>query len=175
MNARTALVLLATLTLAGNAIAETETKESEGSEVAQVRPADPSLQAALNAAPVDMKPHFFHTPDFRNSRVTAGMLDRRSSPAFKVLGAGMFIASGADLASTELALRRPGIEEANPFQRNGAVRAISHAAAPALMYYVTDRLRDGGRPKLALLARIGFTVGYGYIVMHNLRTAAAAP
>lgn len=38
---------------------------------------------------------------------------------------------------------------------------------------MTDRLHKSGRPKLALLARLGFNVAYSYVVMHNLRSAAA--
>jgi hypothetical protein len=89
---------------------------------------------------------------------------------YTALGVVMFAAAGFDLASTELGSSRPGIYEANPFQGNRGVRIATHVAAPALMYWVTDRLHKSGRPKLALLARLGFNVAYSYAVMHNLRT-----
>ena len=92
---------------------------------------------------------------------------------YTALGIGMFAVAGADLASTELGSSRPGVYEANPFQGNRGVRIATHVAAPALMYWVTDRLHKRGKPKLALLARIGFNVAYSYAVMHNVRAGAA--
>jgi hypothetical protein len=87
----------------------------------------------------------------------------------------MFATAGADLASTEMGLGRAGVYEANPLQGNRNVRILTHVAAPAFMYWVTDKLHDRGKTKEALLARIGFNVAYSYIVMHNLRTASSIP
>ncbi len=176
MNARTLLAMLVALTLGGNAFAETATDDGAEPEVGQASPSDSFLDAASHAATGDVKPGaFLDSPDFRNVRMTDGMFGDPSRPMFRMFGAGMFIASGADLASTEYALSLPGIHEANPLQRNRSIRFLSHAAAPVAMYYLTEKLHDSGKPKLALLARIGFTVGYSYVVMHNLRTAATAP
>lgn len=96
---------------------------------------------------------------------------RETSRLYQAFGAGMFIAAGADLASTEIALTRPGLYEMNPVQGNRAVRVLTHVAAPAVMYYVTNKIHDSGKPRLALIARIGFSVAYSYVVMHNLRSA----
>jgi hypothetical protein len=41
------------------------------------------------------------------------------------------------------------------------------------MYWVSDKVRKGGNPKLALAMRIGFNVAFSYVVMHNLRTTSA--
>lgn len=161
--------MLVSLTLSGNAIAEDETNDA-------AEPSESLLDAASRAGTPESKPGaFLSSPDFRDVRMTAEPIDEPLSPSFKMFGAGMFIVSGADLASTELALGRTGVREANPLQRNRSVRILSHAVAPALMYCLTDKLHKSGRPKLALLARLGFTIGYSYVVMHNLRTAAAAP
>jgi hypothetical protein len=113
--------------------------------------------------------------DFRRPSIPDGTFGVPSSGAFTAFGIGMFVASGADLASTEFGLSRPGIQEANPLQRNRNVRILSHVAAPALMYWMTEKLHDKGRTKTALFARIGFNVAYSYVVMHNLRTAALNP
>ncbi len=58
-------------------------------------------------------------------------------------------------------------------QGNRNVRILTHVAAPAFMYWVTDKLHDQGKTKTALVARIGFSVAYSYIVMHNLRTISS--
>jgi hypothetical protein len=85
----------------------------------------------------------------------------------------MFVVASADLATTELGLARPGVYETNPMQGNRNVRILTHVAAPAFMYWVTDKLHDKGKTKMALVARIGFSVAYSYVVMHSLRTASA--
>ena len=176
MNARTLFALLVALTVGERVFAEAETNEARELEIGKASPSGSLLQAASQATAIDGKlDRFLSSPDFRNVRMSHGLFDEPSSAAFKMFGAGMFIASGADVASTEYALTRPGVYEANPLQRNRTVRILTHAAVPALMYYFTAKAHDSGKPKLALLARIGFTVGYSYVVMHNLRTAAMAP
>lgn len=101
--------------------------------------------------------------------------DEGGSALFKALGVGMFLASGADLASTELGLSRPGITEVNPTQQNRTLRVTTHVAAPAVMWWVSERVHRGGKPKLALFMRIGFAVAYSYVVMHNVRTMNTVP
>jgi hypothetical protein len=120
-------------------------------------------------------PIFTGSPDFRRPAMANGSFDQPSGGAFKAFGIGMFVAAGADLATTEMGLARPGVYEANPLQGNRNVRILTHVAAPAFMYWVTKKLEDKGKTKEALIARIGFSVAYSYIVMHNLRTAAALP
>ena len=100
--------------------------------------------------------------------------DDLQSGLFKTLGVGMFLASGADLASTEIGLNRPGIAELNPTQQNRAVRLSTHVAAPALVWWLSENVRRGGKPKLALFMRIGFAVAHSYAVMHNVRTMERA-
>jgi hypothetical protein len=113
---------------------------------------------------------------FGQSQVFGAELGRDSyvgeaPPAFMLFGIAMFGASAGDLASTELALSREGTRELNPMQTRRGIRVASHLAAPALVWWLTERTRRE-RPKLALLMRIGVTVGYSYVVMHNLRVQA---
>ena len=163
--------------MGGNVFAETETKESaEPETAAQARPSDSIGRAASHLVGDDAFGGAFLNPrEFGGARIKGGMFEEPSSASFKIFGAGMFIAAGADLASTEYGLGRAGVYEVNPMQGNRSMRILTHAAVPAFMYFVTQKLHDRGKPKLALLARIGFTVGYGYVVMHNLRTASLAP
>ena len=94
---------------------------------------------------------------------------------FQVIGVGMFAASAADLASTELGLAQPGVIEVNPPQRNRIARLGIHAAAPALVWWTSDRLNARGKRKLAVALRIGFTVAYAYATLHNSQAMSALP
>jgi hypothetical protein len=132
-------------------------------------------EAQVSILEAAQAPIFAGSPDFRRPAIADGSFGRPSSGAFNAFGVGMFVVAGADLASTELGLARPGVYEANPLQGNRNVRILTHVAAPAFMYWVTDKLHDKGKTKTALVARIGFSVAYSYIVMHNLRTASALP
>ncbi len=109
--------------------------------------------------------------DFKRPVIADGVYEPPSSGAFDAFGVGMFVVAGADLASTEVGLARLGVYESNPMQGHRTVRIMSHVAAPAFMYWVTDKLHDKGKRKLALGARVAFSVAYSYIVMHNLRTS----
>ena len=162
MNGRLLSAMMISMLLGVHAgvLAETEAEPTE----AQV-----SLTQAAQA------PIFTSSVDFRRPSIADGTFDRPSSGAFNAFGIGMFVAAGADLASTELGLARPGVYETNPMQGNRNVRILTHVAAPAFMYWVTDKLHDKGKTKTALVARIGFSVAYSYVVMHNLRTASALP
>jgi hypothetical protein len=132
-------------------------------------------EAQVSILEAAQAPIFTSSPDFRRPTIAGGSFDQPSTGAFNAFGIGMFVVAGADLASTEMGLGRPGVYEANPLQGNRNVRILTHVAAPAFMYWVTDKLHDKGKTKTALVARIGFSVAYSYIVMHNLRTASALP
>lgn len=162
MNGRLLSAMMISMLLGVHAgvLAETEAEPTE----AQV-----SLTQAAQA------PIFTSSVDFRRPSIADGTFDPPSSGAFNAFGIGMFLTAGADLASTELGVARPGVYETNPMQGNRNVRILTHVAAPAFMYWVTDKLHDKGKTKTALLARIGFSVAYSYVVMHNLRTASALP
>jgi len=162
MNGRLLSAMMISMLLGVHAgvLAETEAEPTE----AQV-----SLTQAAQA------PIFTSSVDFRRPSIADGTFDPPSSGAFNAFGIGMFLTAGADLASTELGVARPGVYETNPMQGNRNVRILTHVAAPAFMYWVTDKLHDKGKTKTALVARIGFSVAYSYVVMHNLRTASALP
>jgi len=162
MNGRLLSAMMISMLLGAHAgvLAETEAEPTE----AQV-----SLTQAAQA------PIFTSSVDFRRPSIADGTFDPPSSGAFNAFGIGMFVTAGADLASTELGLARPGVYETTPMQGNRNVRILTHVAAPAFMYWVTDKLHDKGKTKTALVARIGFSVAYSYVVMHNLRTASALP
>ncbi|HEY7698202.1 MAG TPA: hypothetical protein VIE88_07280 [Vicinamibacteria bacterium] len=132
-------------------------------------------EAQVSLTEAAQAPIFTGSLDFRRAAIADGSFDQPSSGAFQAAGIGMFVVAGADLATTELGLARPGVYEANPMQGNRSVRILTHVAAPAFMYWVTNKLQDKGKTKTALVARIGFSVAYSYIVMHNLRTASALP
>ena len=166
MNGRTLSAIMISMvlgSLAGTVAASERTADAE--------PAD----AQLSLTEAAQAPIFTGSLDFRRPTIANGSFDQPSTGAFNAFGVGMFVMAGADLATTELGLARPGVYEANPLQGNRNVRILTHVAAPAFMYWVTDKLHDKGKTKTALLARIGFSVAYSYIVMHNLRTASALP
>ena len=87
--------------------------------------------------------------------------------ASTVFGISMFVAATGDLATTEIALGRPGMYEANPLQRNRTVRVVSHIAVPALIWWATERVEKKGNGKLALVLRVAVTAIYSYATMHN--------
>lgn len=178
MNGRSVSAMLLSLLLTGAAFAESESTETVNGEVESMGEAPPS--AISNGPESDTSFSLSDGRDFsslgvsgdlRGTRMTDSF-ERPSSSAFKAFGVGMFVAAGADLASTEFGLSQPGTYEVNPFQGNRTVRALTHAAAPAFMYWATEKMRDKGKPKLALLTRIGFTIAYSYVVMHNVRTVS---
>jgi hypothetical protein len=175
MNARTVFAMLVAVALSGSSFAETKSMESAERELSTETTSASLLQAASLTATDGATGRLLGSPDFRNAGMTDRVFEEPSSPAFKVLGVTMFAVSAADFASTDRALSHPGVYEANPVQGNRNVRLLSHVAVPAFMYFVTEKLEDNGKPKLALIARIGFNVAYSYVVMHNLRTAALAP
>ena len=165
MNVRTLSAMLISIPLSWeSAVLADSAQETEEGEPAEPKP---SLAEAAQT------PTFTEPVEFRRPAIDVSAFEPPSSRAFDAFGVGMFVVSGADLASTEVALAHPGLQEGNPMQGNRSVRILSHIAAPALMYWVTDKLHDRGKRKTALLARIGFNVAYSYIVMHNLRTTSS--
>lgn len=90
---------------------------------------------------------------------------------FEFLGVAMICASMADLASTEYALRQPGIAEGN-FLYGGSQTAF-RIAKPAItvgLWYGTKRLHEN-HPLAAILFRAGITAGYTYVATRNLQLA----
>lgn len=179
MNGTSVSAMLLSVLLAGVVFAENKTEEPVNRKVEAMWQAASlaiSETDTSSLAPSDGRITSFpgSSVDLRTPRIT-DTFEQPSSSAFKAFGVGMFVAAGADLASTEYGLSSPGTYEVNPVQSNRSVRALTHAAAPLFMYWATEKIRDQGKPKLALLTRIGFTVAYSYVVMHNLRTTATAP
>ena len=165
MIARTLSAMLISILLSGpSAVLADSAQETQEEE-----PAGPQTSLAEAV----QKPTFTEPVEFRRPAIDVSAFEPPSSRAFDAFGVGMFVVSGADLALTEVALARPGLYEANPMQGNQSVRILSHVAAPAFMYWITDKLHDRGKRKTALFARIGFNVAYSYIVMHNLRTVSS--
>jgi hypothetical protein len=177
MNARTLFAATAALWLGGreSALAENEPKGADQPAIEESSPPVSvlSIAASLPSSSNPQQLPIHRSPDFRLTRGTDGSIEQAGG-LYTAFGIGMFVASGADLASTELSLARPGIYESNPLQRNRSVRLLTHAAAPAFMYWVSDRVRKNGNPKLAFAMRIGFNVAFSYVVMHNLRTSAGS-
>lgn len=141
--------------------------ETSGTEEAPTRESAP-LRPANFQSNVAPRPPIMPPTDVRFEHGSGDRL-------FRALGFGLFLASGADAASTEIALGRPGLAEINPTQQTRALRMGSHVAAPAFMWWASEQVHRGGKPKLALLMRIGFSVAYGYAVMHNVRTMNRLP
>jgi hypothetical protein len=165
MNARALFPMMFSMLLSLTAGAFAETREAESE----------SAESQTPRIDVQAFPFSIESPDFRRPILANGSIDQPSTAMFNAFGVGMFATAGADLATTEMGLGRPGVYESNPLQGNRNVRILTHVAAPAFMYWVTDKLHDRGKTKEALLARIGFNVAYSYIVMHNLRTASSMP
>jgi hypothetical protein len=181
MYGRSVSAMLLSVLLAGVAFAESESTEPVNDEVevkweaasnaiSNNSETDPSFSSSNGRIPSSLA----GSVELQGTSMT-DTFNRPSSSAFKAFGVGMFIAAGADLASTEFGLSQPGTHEVNPLQGDRTVRALTHAAVPVFMYWATEKMRDQGKPKLALLTRIGFTVAYSYVVMHNLRTTASNP
>lgn len=100
--------------------------------------------------------------------------DTQGRVLFQAFGVGMFAASAGDLVTTEWGLTKPGIYETNPLATNRGARVSAHVLVPAVVYWTTSKMRKNGHHKAALWVRIGVTAAYGYVVMHNLRTAGSA-
>jgi hypothetical protein len=73
----------------------------------------------------------------------------------------------ADIISTERALRRPGVHEANPIMR-GTTRRIAIKAAGAVTVTLLQRKLGTSHPKIAAVTTWGLNGVYGGIVIHNV-------
>lgn len=89
---------------------------------------------------------------------------------FRLSGMGMFAASAADVATTEWGLRHPGLDEGNPLVSNRSFRMAAHIAAPAAVWWTTERIHKSGHRRLALILRIGLMAAYGYAAARNFHT-----
>lgn len=91
-----------------------------------------------------------------------------SADLFDVLGIGIYVTKATDIATTELALGRPGVYEANPLLHNRGVRVAASAVVAPLINLGTARVYRT-RPRLALWMRVGVVVGWGFASAHHLR------
>lgn len=123
-------------------------------ELSQIRPKDGELQYSADIDLVSQYP---------------------KTAAFQFSGMGMFGASAADLATTEWGLSQPNLQEGNPIAGNRGVRVVHHVLGPAAVYWTTEKLRQSGRPKLALALRIGLMAAYSFAAVHNVRQVHAQP
>lgn len=82
----------------------------------------------------------------------------------KWLTLALFLSSGADLATTEIGLTKPGVSEIHPLMQNRSVRIVSKTAATIIVWQASKRIR--GRSSKALI--IGMTVLSTYAAYHNL-------
>lgn len=97
-----------------------------------------------------------------------------ASAPFQISGIGMFAASAADFATTELGLAR-GLSEGNPVASNRGLRLVHHVVGPAAVFWTTEHLRRKGKQKLALTLRLALIAAYGYATVHNLRQVGSVP
>jgi hypothetical protein len=113
---------------------------------------------------------------FQVPRTAAGTVDLRTdgTPLFNVSGVGMFAASAADFATTELGLSR-GFQEGNPVASNRGARLVHHVLGPAAVYWTSDRLQKNGKRRLALGLRLALMAAYSYAAIHNLRVSHELP
>jgi hypothetical protein len=109
---------------------------------------------------------------FQLPRTATDGLDLQTdvSSLFKISGWGMFTASAADFATTELGISR-GLQEGNPVASNRGARLIHHVLGPAAVYWTSDRLQKNGKPRLALGLRLALMAAYSYAAIHNLRVS----
>lgn len=83
----------------------------------------------------------------------------------------MWIASVADLATTEMAIARYGAVELNPLQADRGVRIMSHVAVPMLMTIEGLRRPDDKRLKILVwIAAMAWSAAatHNFIVMVRL-------
>jgi hypothetical protein len=132
-------------------VAETRSVEPTGEEIARYQ-----LPQTDILAPVDVT--FLPEP----------------SPMFQVSGFGMFAASAADFASTELGISR-GLQEGNPVASDRGRRLVHHVVGPAAVWWTTERLQRQGKTKLAFGLRVALMAAYGYATLHNMRQVSAVP
>lgn len=82
----------------------------------------------------------------------------------------LYTGGAGEVISTEVALRRPGVAEANPALQNQAVRIVWRSAAPFLVDLGACALERQGHPRFAFWWRMGYAIGLSLITVHNLQT-----
>lgn len=90
------------------------------------------------------------------------------------LGWLLFVASGADFVSTELALRIPGAVELNPLGQKRWARVAATVVAPTVVRWSTEKLYRK-HPRWAWAIRIGSVTLWSFATVHNLRIARGPP
>jgi hypothetical protein len=82
--------------------------------------------------------------------------------------------AAADIGTTEWALQRPGLREANPLLQAPAQRAAGKTLGTAAILYGTDYLEKRGHKRWSKWIRIGTVVFWSGCAVNNaLRTRGA--
>ena len=100
----------------------------------------------------------------------AAHAQQHDTALFRASAVALRAAIAADAITTEAALSRPGIREANPLQRNRAVRIGTHAAVGVLLP-VLERRYMRQHPKAAALLNFGLAAGFAAISGSNIQLA----
>jgi hypothetical protein len=138
--------------------------EEQADHDGNVRPLAPT---PADLEPFDLRPEASGTRD-------VDFQPAGGSPLFRISGFGMFAASGADFATTEMGLSR-GLVEGNPVAGNRSIRLLHHVIGPAAVWWTTAELEKNGKTKLATALRIALMGAYGYATLHNLRQVGGVP
>jgi hypothetical protein len=88
-----------------------------------------------------------------------------------LLDAGVIVAAGADLTSTEYALRQPGLREANPIMQTPGNRCVLKLATTAAVIGIAHNLDSTGHKKAARILRWSAIIGWGGAAVWNMRQA----
>jgi hypothetical protein len=131
----------------------------------------PERQRPIQPTEAELESFKLPPPDMREAEVDG---PATGSSAFQIAGIGLFAASAADFATTEIGLSR-GLQEGNPIASQRGVRLVHHVVGPAAVFWTTERLQKSGRTKLALGLRIALMAAYGYASVHNLHQSASLP
>lgn len=94
------------------------------------------------------------------------------SRLYQAMGVALVGTAASDLWSTELGLRALDVREANPFMAtNLEARIAVKASVTTFVFVGSDYAHSKGHTRAALWLRIACVAGYGYVTLHNLRTA----
>lgn len=77
----------------------------------------------------------------------------------------------ADAVTTEAALARPGVYEANPFQQSRVMRLGSHAGLAVGLPWIESHTALKHHRRVAIVLNFGLAVGFGVISGSNVRLA----
>jgi hypothetical protein len=149
-----ALAVATLLTATSLEASETPPEEEKAEPTRSVRPTEQEL-ATFQLAQPELAP----IPD--------------APPFFAASGFGMFAASAADFATTEVGLSS-GLNEGNPVAQDRGLRLVHHVVGPAAVWWTTEKLRQNGKTKLALSLRIAVMVAYSYAAIHNTYLVSSA-